>query len=141
MYHFYHFRKKKENDIIIKLYNRRSVVLINTSILMSTVTYYVLSIGPINNVIVAYFYVAYVQVDWIALSTYVSSILVLVVIAYFSLNEMINLRFVLLISAFSFLVNSIAVVVAFVNYKFSQFLFWVNYLEESLLLCQLFLWQ
>ena len=107
-----------ENGITVKLYHRRWLVLINASILMSAVTYYVLSIGPINNVIVAYFHVAYVQVDWIALSTYVSSILVLAVIAYCSFSEMIDLKFALLVSAFSFLVNSIGVAVAFVNPHF-----------------------
>ena len=107
-----------ESDKIIKLYNRRWLVLINLSILLVAVAYIVLSIGPINNIIVAYFHVTYVKVDWIILSTFLSSAVLLAVIAYCSFKEMINLRFVLLISAFSFLINSIGIVVAFVNYKF-----------------------
>ena len=120
MYHFFYFRKKKkmESDQIIKLYNRRWLVLINASLLMAVVKYYVLSFGPINNIIVAYFHATFVEVDWIVLSTYVAGVVLLAVIAYFSFKEMIDLRFVLLISAFSFLINSIGIAVAFVNYKF-----------------------
>ena len=107
-----------ETDEIVKVYNRRWLVLFNASILMVAVAFNVLSFGPINNVIVAYFRVTYVQVDWISLSTYGASFVLLVVFAYCSFNEMINLKFGLLISAFSFLVNSIGVAVAFVNSHF-----------------------
>ena len=107
-----------ETDKTIKVYKKRWLVLIIVSILMAAVAYSLLNFGPINNIIVAYFHVAYMEADWITLSTYGASFAVLPLLAYCSFNEMIDLKFSLLISAFSFLVNSIAVVVAFVNYKF-----------------------
>ena len=107
-----------EVDKTIKVYKKRWLVLIIVSILMAAVAYSLLNFGPINNIIVAYFHVAYMEADWITLSTYGASFAVLPLLAYCSFNEMIDLKFSLLISAFSFLVNSIAVVVAFVNYKF-----------------------
>ena len=107
-----------ENDKTIIVYNRRWLVLLNASILLVAVAYNVLSFGPINNVIVAYFHVTYVEVDWATLSTYVASFIVLIALAYCSLNEMIDLKFGLLISAFSFLINSIAIAVAFSKSRF-----------------------
>ena len=107
-----------EVDKIIKVYNKRWLVLIIVSILMAAVAYSLLNFGPINNIIVAYFHVAYVEVDWISLSIFGASFAILPVFAYCSFNEMIDLKLGLLISAFSFLVNSIGIAVAFLNYKF-----------------------
>lgn len=107
---------------IIQVYKKRWLVLALAGVLACFCKYFVMSYGPIDNVISAYFHVDQSKVDWVTLSTYVASLVVLSVLAYCSFNEIIDLKLLLLMSGASFLLNSVAIAISYINSSLFPFM-------------------
>ena len=100
---------------MVKLSPKRWLVLLAVFLLTVMFKFSGLSYGPINNIVVAYFNISYTVSDWIVLSTYISTIIFLPILAWYSFTEQLHLRLLLLTSFTAFLFDCILSIVSFVK--------------------------
>ena len=100
-------------QLLVKPTKKRWLVLCLAVLLEFISVYTSLCFGPVNNIIVSLFHVSYATSDWTTLSPYIVSVVCCGLGAWFSYIDLLNSKFILLLSSVSLLIDAICVLIAF----------------------------
>jgi len=102
-----------ETAMDIQVSAKRWVVLLCVVLLTILYVFTILSFGPINNIVIAYFGITYAISDWIVLSSYIGGFFFFPIIAWYAYTERLNMKRLLLCCSIAFSLTCVCDILAF----------------------------